>query len=362
MKKNILGIALVLIVGLYACTNSDEDQGQTIENFSVPLLLQEVTTTILIPTINEFKTQTQSYDTAITTYLADPSETNLEAARSQWTQMTLAYEATYNFHIGIVRDRFLHQAIYNWPTVASALEDFIANNEVTEQSVAGISPQIKALAGIEYLLFKGDIATTNQEFIDSEKRRNFLKLSSSFMLTQANRLSDIWSADGENYTTTFINSEESGISNSFNLLFNGLYNAVDTGKVTKIGKPGGLENSDVVIPDLVQAPYSNQSLSLLLKSIETVEAVFFSDEFTNISDYIFSITNTNDLNNDIQTAIDDVKVAINAIPVSLEEAVVTNPAEVETLHNKLANLNVLLAVDVRSILSIIITSTDNDGD
>ncbi|WP_240751463.1 imelysin family protein [Flagellimonas onchidii] len=178
--------------------------------------------------------------------------------------MTRAYESTYNFHIGMARARFLHQAIYNWPTVATALEDFIANNEVTEETLAPISPQIKALAGIEYLLFKSDVTTTNQEFVDNAKRRDYLKYSSSFLISQADRLLNIWAEDGEDYANTFINSNATGIDGSFNLFFNGLYNSIDTGKVTKIGKPAGLENSPNSNPDIVQAPYSGQSLALLM--------------------------------------------------------------------------------------------------
>ncbi|MEM9867205.1 MAG: hypothetical protein AAF765_05930, partial [Bacteroidota bacterium] len=62
------------------------------------------------------------------------------------------------------------------------------------------------------------------------------------------------------------------------------------------------------------------------------------------------------------TAIEETKQAIAAIPVPLDEAVDAYPAEVENLHAKLTALNIWMGVDARSILSVIITSTDNDGD
>ncbi|MEO0902969.1 MAG: hypothetical protein AAFY00_13560, partial [Bacteroidota bacterium] len=83
---------------------------------------------------------------------------------------------------------------------------------------------------------------------------------------------------------------------------------------------------------------------------------------TNISDYILFILKEDSLNNDIQTKIDEVQEAIEAINVSLELAVNDNAAEVENLHTKLTELGILLTVDASSTLSIIITSTDNDGD
>lgn len=362
MKKiNILLFISLIIAVVIACSTSTDDE-PTGNDFSVTQLLSDTTTEVILPILEDFNSQAKLFDAAVTTYLTETSEANLAALKTQWSATAISYEKTYVFHIGIARDRFLHQAIYNWPTVSNALEDFILNNEVTRTTVAAISPQIKALAGLEYLVFKTDVTTTNNEFRAEEKRREYLKLSSAFLVSQSDRLLDIWSIDGEDYANNFINSTETGIDGSFNLLFNGLYNAIDTGKVTKIGKPAGLENSDIVLPELVQAPYSNQSLNLLLSTIETVEIAFFNPDITNISHYIGSITGDDVLNNDIQTAIDAVKIAITAIPVSLEEAVSTNPTEVETLHTKLTELNVLLAVDVRSILSIIVTSTDNDGD
>ena len=138
------------------------------------------------------------------------------------------------------------------------------------------------------------------------ERREYLAEAGKFVEAQAKRLLRIWNTEGDNYAKTFINNEASGINNSFNLLFIGLYNAANTAKVTKIGKPGGFEKSPRTNPKKVKAPYSDESLALTQNSIEVIE--------------------------------------------------------VENLHAKLTALNIWMGVDARSILSVIITSTDNDGD
>ncbi len=69
-----------------------------------------------------------------------------------------------------------------------------------------------------------------------------------------------------------------------------------------------------------------------------------------------------ELNDAIKNKINEIYTAIDTIPVSLFEAITTNSEQVATLHMKLNELGILFSVDVRSILSIIITSTDNDGD
>ena len=93
-----------------------------------------------------------------------------------------------------------------------------------------------------------------------------------------------------------------------------------------------------------------------------MEAVYFAAEGLGISDYVFSIIRNDELNTAVQTKINEIYQAIDAIPVSLFEAITSNPNEVGELHQKLEELGVLFSVDVRSVLSIIITSTDNDGD
>ncbi|MEM9142225.1 MAG: imelysin family protein, partial [Bacteroidota bacterium] len=234
--------------------------------------------------------------------------------------------------------------------------------EINAATMGKVSPQIKGLAALEYLLFNGDINTVNVEMVERPPRRAYLLESAHFLKIQADRLVTIWDAKGENYAATFITSKGIGLKNSFNLLFNGLYNAANTAKVTKIGKPGGFEKSPRTSPQKVQAPYSDASLNLTLASVEVIDAVFFGNDHPNISEYISSIAEDELTNNRIKTAIQETKAAIADIPVPLEEAVDSHPEKVKTLHEKLTALNIWMGVDARSILSIILTSTDNDGD
>ncbi|NQY04978.1 MAG: imelysin family protein [Flavobacteriaceae bacterium] len=243
------------------------------------------------------------------------------------------------------------------------IEDFIANNaEITETFVGSLSPQAKSIAAIEYLLFKSDLSSTNTEFVNSQNRRDFLKFSSQFLKEQTDRLQNIWSATGDDYANTFINNTSSGIQGSFNRYFNGLHNLVDTGKVTKVGKPAGLENSAVINPELTQAYFSNTSLDIIKANMESIEKAYYNPSGLGINDYVFSIIGNNDLNDLVQIKINEVKAAVDSVPGNLYDAVITHPTEVENLHTKLEELRILFAVDLQSILSIVITSTDNDGD
>ncbi|MEM8929433.1 MAG: imelysin family protein [Bacteroidota bacterium] len=351
----VFGVVLLVLVG--ACSEKSKEK-----TFNVDLFLKEITKNVILPTLNDFKNEAELLSKETATYAKAPNLDQLEKLKKQWIKTAYAYERTYNFHFGPAKSRFLHRAIYNWPTVPETIENLLVSNEINEQTMAKASPQIKGLAALEYLLFKEDSATLNKEMIEYEQRRTYLLEGAKFLEAQANRLVAIWAPGGENYAATFVANKATGINNPFNLLFNGLYNAANTAKVTKIGKPGGLEKSPRTNPQKVQAPYSHESLALTLASVAVIEEVFFSTDHPNISQYLSSVSEDELTNQRIKTAIDEIKDAIKAIPVPLQEAVDTYPEEVENLHLKLTALNIWMGVDARSMLSVIITSTDNDGD
>ncbi|NRD20430.1 imelysin family protein [Winogradskyella eckloniae] len=358
MKKTALALILLTLIILGCNSNDDSNDG-----FNVKTLLTDLTEQQIMPSIDLFVASSINFEATVNDYVNTPTTANLELAKSQWQVTAIAYEKTYVHHIGSARDQFIHTSIYNWPTVEGAIEFFISDNDTIDESfMATISAQAKSLAALEYLLFSEDGTTTNTTFIDSEKRRNYLRLAAAYLTSRAEKLQDVWSATGEDYATTFINSDDSGIQGSFNQYYNGMHNALDVTKTTKVGKPAGLENSQVINSELTQAYYSETSKALVQASIESVETAYFNPNGLGVDDYVFSITNTTDLNDAIQNKIDDIYIALNAITIPLNEAVEQNHDLVEDLHSKLEDLRILFAVDVRSILSIVITTTDTDGD
>ncbi|WP_289045614.1 imelysin family protein [uncultured Olleya sp.] len=358
--KNIYK-ALLLIFLLALSCNSDDDQEEEVA-FNVMQLLEDVTNYQILPSVVNFNTESNTLNTSIENYLNTLTEANLSLAQDQWKITAKAYANIYAFNIGDVRDQFMHLALYNWPTLPSALENVINDNDaITEELLATKSPQIKTLSALEYLLFNTDITTVNSQFINDIKRQDYLQYTALDLKSQSERLVGIWNSPG-NYASTFIDNNESGIRDSFNRLYNGLYNLIDTGKVTKIGKPAGLENSQITNPELTQAYFSSLSLTILKENINSVKNVYFNSEGLGIDDYVYHIIKNNDLNQAVENKIEDVQNAIDAIPVPLFDAINSHPDLVAHLHTELDALGILFSVDVRSILSIIITSTDNDGD
>ena len=357
MFKTRIAFAIILLLLTGGCKEKTEA-----ETFDVNLFLKDITQKVIIPTLEDFKTQTQLLSAKIEEYTEAPEISKLDAIKTQWVNTAMAYERTYVFHFGPAKSKFLHQSIYNWPTVPETIEDMLESEQFDAEMIVKASPQIKSLAALEYLLFAKDSETVQTEMATNANRLAYLGYAASFLTSQAERLLKIWQDEGGQYAQKFVSNQAKGINNSFNLLFNGLYNAANTAKVTKIGKPGGFEKSPRTNPDRVQAPYSNTSLPLTLASIEVIEQVFLGKEHPNISQYIASLGADETTNQRIQTALGEIKESIAGISVPLKEAVDSHPEKVKKLYEDITALNIWMGVDARSTLSIILTSTDYDGD
>jgi len=326
-------------------------------------MLSNITEQLIVPKVSHFSTLCTDLNSAITNYIATPNEANIVIMQTKWKEAASAYAQIYAFNIGEARNRFFHQALYNWPTLSIAIENYITNATViTEATVSQLSPQVKTISGIEYMLFNDTPAQINQAFITTPKRLDYLKFIALSQKNKAADLYNLWNTNGENYSTSFINNSDTGLNASVNRLFNGLYNVVSTAKVTKVGKSAGLENSTTINLNELQARYSGHSKQLIIENLKSVKNVFFNNQGLGLSNNISSITGNEILNNSLLTKIDTAITSLTNLNDSLANSITNTPDDVQVIHEQLEEILIVLAIDVRSVLSIIITSTDNDGD
>jgi predicted lipoprotein len=356
-------ITSILFILILTTSCSDDSSIEPSEEFNTQVMLSDITDELLLPSINNFYTSSINLNTAVENYIDLPTENNLLEIRSKWKMAANDYAKVYAFNIGEAKDELFNKKLYNWPTNGNSIENFIENEqEINENSIEGISTKYYTLSGIGYLIFNHSISETHDEFITSNKRLEYLKYISLYHKQQALELVNLWNISGNNYANTFMNNTETGLHSSLNKLFNGVYNVISTVKITKIGKSAGLENSDNVNFDELQARYSGFSKELIIKNLEISKEVFFNEQGLGLSDNISAVTGDEVLNNILKTKFNTAINSLKNLNGSLAQAITNSPDDVRIIHEQLQEIIVLLAIDVRSALSIIITSTDNDGD
>lgn len=358
MKK--ITSLLLFILFLISCNN---ENNEVEDSFDTRAMITDITNQLILPKINLFDISCKELNTEIVNFLENITEENLVKVQKKWDISASLYAEIYAFNIGESKNQYYDKKLYNWPTYGLAIENFILNNEtITQENVNAISSQAKTLSGIEYLIFNGTKNEINNSFLNSGNRKEYLKLISEYQIQQSSALSNLWATDGENFKSRFINNNETGLKSSLNLIYNGVYNAIATAKITKIGKTAGLENSEIVNLNELQAPYKKYTKELIFKNIQISKNVFFNDQGLGLSNNIYAITGDNELNNLLKNKFDTVLNSLTNLDGNLANAISNSSNDVRILHQQLQELLVILSVDVRSTLSIIITATDNDGD
>ncbi len=267
MKHHLI-LYVICLISILSCQK--DENSNTDSNYNVEQLLSDVANSKILPQINELNSEAIILRDRGDQYLQNMSAENLELLKAQWKETALAYANIYAFNIGPIRDQFLDKALYFWPTIPNVINGHVnSGTSLSSNQFSNYSPQIKTLSTLEYLLFSDDTNSVNTSFTSEENRRLYLRYTLEDLTTQTLRLIRAWDSNYGNYVSTFINNSGTGINNTFNRLFNGLHNLVDTAKVTKVGKPAGLENSTNTNIEGLQAHFSKFSLAIIKRNIES---------------------------------------------------------------------------------------------
>ncbi|WP_193706577.1 imelysin family protein [Tenacibaculum piscium] len=363
MKKNKFIVLLLISIFIASCSK-EETTSVAYETE----IANTISTEIISPKIRDLVKKTAVLKTSLTNFSTKTNEENLKIAQQKLTEITKLYAQLYTFNIGEVKNNFINRQLNFWPVYNISIEKNIKNDSFKIENIENLGSATKNLPGLNYLLFKFENpADIIAEYQKNPNRIKFLLGVFDQFNQLVQQLNDIWfsskNASKNTFENQFRNNTDKGLDSSFNQLFNGLYNVIDNCKVTKVGKPAGLESSSHVHPEIVENYYTGNSLDLIYENILSVEELFFSKKITSIADYIKSVTKNDTLNNTISAKIQEIKSILkNDIKQPLKEAVTTDKKNVKRLHTALKELLILLHNDVRSSLSIIITGTDNDGD
>lgn len=328
--------------------------------------LTEIPTTVIDNILKDrlslANTKMKTLKKDVVNFTKKPTVATLKKAQDSYKDLAFLYGKLYVFNIGEAKDNFFNRRFNFWPVYNIAIEKVITEGKIDETKFINFGSASKNLPGMQYLLFKYDNnEKIVEEFSVQDSRKKYLTLVINELEKLFISLNDVWFGGG-NYAQIFKSQNKQGLQGAFNLLYNGMYNVVDTDKVTKIGKPAGLESSPHTNPEIVEAFYSGQSLALIKSNLQSIEELFFSNKITNIASYIESITKNKEITSKLRTQLDECFRILATINVPLKVAVNTEKDKLKKLHKAYSNLLVIMNSDIRSVLSIVITGTDNDGD
>ena len=353
MKKYI-SLIVIFAITILACNSSDSD-ASTIDTFH-----EDYYDVNIAPSIKGFKTELEKQIQLTTAFKADTSQENFENLQAQWLVCAKAFSKMSVYNIVAVKAEFFDVLIYNFSITPSRIETNIAEQTVfNSEYFITKSSVTKGLGALEYLLYNNQNSTEAYTLLTKDEFRvNYLLGVTEEALVKTNALFDFWELG---YKETFINATAvSCTENARCLTFNQLINIIDVIRVTKLGKPAGLESSTTDVEGL-EAFRSGNSLALIKSSLDEVARVYASSD-VNFGALVDEISGNTIVSDAISTAFVNINTTIEAIDTSLHTAILNNDPNVEVLYDELFELVKYFSVDAASVLSVTIIPTDNDGD
>ncbi|MDO6759312.1 imelysin family protein [Tamlana sp. 2_MG-2023] len=354
MRKCILSLLLLAV----AFTSCDKDDSVT---KPIETLHEDYYSKNIEPAISNFKIEIEKQIELSEAFKTDPSDSNFNKLQKQWFISAKAFSKTRAYNVVAVKAKYFDLHIHNFPINPDQIESNIEENGVYDTAyLSSKSTVSKGLGAIEYLLYNNQDSDAALLLLQNDAFRiDYMLGVSKEILRQADLLISFWE-DG--YKETFLNARNvSCVENARCLAFNQLINVIDVIRVTKVGKPSGLENSNNASLESLEAYRSGSSLALLRSALKEVQYAYTLSD-ANFANIIEDISDSNALTNETNNAFQAVFMNIDSIDTSLYVAISNDNPNVELLYNSLFDLVKYFSVDAASILSVTVLPTDNDGD
>ncbi|SEB50123.1 Predicted lipoprotein [Tenacibaculum sp. MAR_2009_124] len=355
MVKRLTFIAILIVIILAAACSSESDNQNS---FDIQQLRADFINLIEQPTTTLFTQNIRSLHTTITSFSNNTSIQNLQAVKEAWKKAAEAFSSIEPYNIGEIKNSNIQTSFYTWGADDTGINAYIAStNTIDQESINSLPTTQRGLSAIEFLLFEFSEQQTVESFMNT-RRINYLSTLGENLVSKSNIYKTLW----ENTRNDFIQNNQTGINGSMNQIVNQMYALLEDIKSLKIGEPAGIERTSNPDSELLQAEKSSYSLNLIKENIESIKSLYFGNA-NGLDDYIFSKTNTTELNDEITKTFNNIESAISSLNhIPLNQSIFNKPTEVQNLYNTIRDLLILMKVDVADVLSITITVTDNDGD
>jgi predicted lipoprotein len=370
MKKIISFFILILIAfTVIECKKKKGPEAEEEEvSFDKSGMLANYSSNVIIPNIKSAKDALDSFALAYNNFKLNKTTQNLLLARHKFVAAYTDYQKMELFGMGPAENEIIYANFNTFPADTLQILSNIANGGYNLATVSNLDA--KGFPALDYLLFSPghtDAEIVNL-FVNSPARENYLTDCLVDMQTKAGVILNGWNGG---YQSAFNNSTGSEIGSSLGVLVNNLNFQIDLMKNAKVGIPLGKKSLGQKLPEKCEAIYTNSiSVSLLKGCLDNIENVYRGralngSDGLGLDDYLDALGaqhNTGSLNEAIKNQFAVTKAKVNMINEPLSVSVMNDEVTVDAAYVEMVKLLVLLKTDMPSVMGIVITYQDGDGD
>lgn len=361
--KNIRFFFIIIssvCLGFVSCKKDEPvefDRGAMLDNMAFA---------VIKPQLTEMSTAIDNLDTYASTFVGAVSQSNLENLRGQLYVTYIRFQRIKMFDFGPIMDYGIKSAMNTYPTDTAQIESNILSGSYLLESAENIDAI--GLPALDYLLFYSETGTDNEvlnRFTIDPNFQNYQiyltdltsKMKSEFELAYNN-----W----DSYANDFVTSDGNDAGSSTSLIFNQFLIDLELIKNAKIGIPSGQQTGGATLPSFVEAYYANTySAELAIENLRGLQHLFNGGSGKGFDDYIKDVEDesiTESLADKINNQFDHCINLLTAINGTLSNEIETNNSAISEIYQEIKKLVTYCKTDMASILGLLVTYQDNDGD
>jgi len=356
MKK----IALLIFAGLLIFSSCKKDEET---EFDREAMLTSMASDVIIPAYQAENAALILLHTKAVDFTTNPTTTTLADLRAQYVSTNLLYQRCSMYNFGPAMDYGIKVAFNTFPTDTTKIETNISLGTYTLGTAANITAI--GFPALDYLLYFGTDTEIILKFTtDSEatNRKTYLTNLTAKMKTEFQPVLDQWNGT---YKATFIAADGNDVGSSCSYLLNEFIQDLELLKNAKIGIPSGQQTGGLTMPTYVEAYYSGMSKTFALENLIGNKQAFTGGTGIGFDDYIRDVESedvTTSLADNIISQFDLCTQKMTVLNDPLSSEVDVNYAAVYSVYLEIKKLLVYCKTDMTSMLGILITYQDNDGD
>jgi predicted lipoprotein len=366
-------------------------------------MLRDTHRDVIRPTHDTLDRRSAALEEAASTLCdGEPTSSELEAARTAWTDLQgpLKHVRAWSFNMSPYRGKefdVLFYKIDDTPAFGDNIEAVVTRegtyrkdrnrdgDDRPDEPFAGTSDasidtefianqdyrrHAKGFPAVEYLLFGSPDDTNMLELYTSgehaSRRCDYLTAAAAHADGVVDSYVEAWSSDGGDFGARFTgptsdDMDWTNVQDSINAMVSQMvFVSKDVLSKREIGGPMGQHADNPNIPNEVASPYANHSLSLLQANLKGLERIYSGGGGKSLADFTkFRKASVHQL---VQTRISEARSAIDAVPTPLSKAVDNSPEKVEAAQTAIDELAQAIESDLKTTLGASTTKVVVDND
>lgn len=348
MKKYAL-LALIgggLLAATMTGCSSDKDPEPAVDfNALKSQVLTDFVDVVGNPLYADFKSRAEALNNAVVALNANPTQANLEAARTAWKSVRVVWEQSEGFLIGPVDDDNYDPYMDTWPTDHNAMESLLDGSDaLTVDFLAGITTEneteltLRGFHPLEYMLW--GVGGNKQAADFTAREKEYMVALAADVLSNVSKLQASW-LPGDIYFANELTHPGAGSRyenkrDALEALANALIDICSEVGEGKMVEPFNLPGDSTI----TESPYSHNSIVDFKNNITGAKNVYLcvygNKSGKSLSDLVKA--NNAALDQEIRQKFDVAINSFDGITTTFEQAIYTQRNQIQNTLTALASL------------------------